>query len=252
MRVMIIDDEKHMTEYLKHLINWQEYGFDQVEVYNRGLEAQKMILQQPPELVLTDIRMPEITGLQIAETIAEHKLPSQMVIISGYSDFEYAQKAMRYGVREFLLKPVVKKDFLETLERLSNILEDGSLYRPIESEKTDAVSEELDPVIAEIQQYVREHYDEVLTLDVLGQIVHFNSSYLSAYYKKLTGQNLLSFVTDVRMEKAAELLRNSELKVNAIGEMVGYHKTQYFISRFKKKYGVTPQQYRKQPTIEEE
>lgn len=251
MNVMIIDDEKHMTEYLKHLINWNEYGFENIIIFNRGLEAEKAILKNPPNLILTDIRMPEITGLQIAKCVSDNKLDSQVIIISGYSDFEYAQKAIRYGVREFLLKPLLKKDFLGALERLSDTLELNSIKKKVDLPVSNVVVKSIvvDPIIDEVQKYIKGHYDELLTLDILSQIVHLNSSYLSAYYKKITGNNLSSFVTGVRLERAAKLLVESDLRINKIGEMVGYNKTQYFISLFKKKYGVTPQQFRREQLL---
>lgn len=259
MRVMIVDDEQHMTEYLKHIIDWQRYGFTQVLTINKGRQALQLLSEESPQLLIADIRMPEISGLDLAAKISELGLTTKVIIISGFSEFDYAQKAIRYGVTEYLVKPVLKKDFLSALEKVLPLLNESKDKQipaakkaaehlgdsDLEEQKmTNTKSQEA--AIEFLKAYIQDHYDESLSLELLAEKVHLNASYLSYYFKSSTGENLLGYLTDVRMQKAAELLANSELRVNIIGDMVGYHKTQYFISLFKKKYGLTPQQYRKQ------
>lgn len=263
MKVMIVDDEQHMTEYLKHLIDWQTYGFNQVETINKGKQAQQLLAESPPELLIADIRMPEVSGLDLAAQLAEQKAATKVMIVSGFSEFDYAQKAIRYGVTEYLVKPVLKKDFLIALERTLPLITE-SIGKVDEAtvtsmgERVASGSEQFadpnetmveDENIVFLKAYIHNHYDEPLSLESLGEKVQLNASYLSHHFKTVTGKNLLSYLTEVRMAKAAELLAESELKVNIIGDMVGYHKTQYFISLFKKKYGLTPQQYRRQQNL---
>lgn len=260
MKVMIVDDEQHMTEYLKHLIDWREYGFDQVITINKGKEAQQLLEEAPPDLLIADIRLPEVSGLDLAAQLVAQEAPTKVMIVSGYSEFDYAQKAIRCGVTEYLVKPVLKKDFLKALERTLPLMPGRTISTseadfksavtssPFSSEGFPCEGESAaeDENIVFLKEYIHRHYDEALSLESLGEKVHLNASYLSHHFKAVTGKNLLSYLTEVRMTKAAELLANSDLKVNIIGDMVGYHKTQYFISLFKKKYGLTPQQYRRQ------
>lgn len=256
MKVMIVDDEQHMTEYLKHIIDWQQYGFSQVVTVNKGKQALQLLAEETPQLLIADIRMPEVSGLDLAERVSELDLTTKVIIVSGFSEFEYAQKAIRYGVTEYLVKPVLKKDFVAALEKVLPLLTEektaavdqaASVAAAIPSPlQTPADKTAQADAITFLQEYIREHYDEPLSLELLAEKVHLNASYLSYAFKSATGENLLGYLTDVRMRKAAELLATSDLRVNSIGDMVGYHKTQYFISLFKKKYGLTPQQYRKQ------
>lgn len=244
MRVMIVDDERHMTEYLKHIIHWEDYGVADLEVLMDGIEAKKRLLLAPPQLLIADICMPEVSGLDLAQFIHEEGLNTKVMIISGFSEFSYAQQAIRYGVTEYLVKPVLKKDFITAL---SNILKSIPAEIPIpELDNSSTMQEADDEVIFKVKGYVEGHFDEPLSLETLGQIAHLNPSYLSHYFKVATGETLMSYLLKVRMTKAVELLRTSDLKVNVIAEMVGYSKPQYFIALFKKTYGSTPQQFRKQ------
>lgn len=235
MEVLIVDDERHMTEYLKHLVEWPKYGFNQVTTINKALLVEEYLLNEKPALMLVDIRMPEVSGLQLAQIVHEKKLATKVVIISGFSEFDYAQKAIRFGVIEYLVKPVLKSDLIEVLQK-------SHFIHTHEEEKELTVEE--DPMVYLIKSYIENHLDEPLTLEMIGNHVHLNPKYLSHFFKKKTGTNVLSYLTQHRMDKAAQLLRTSDLQVQEIGEMVGYKKTQYFIALFKKYYQFTPQQYR--------
>lgn len=234
MEVLIVDDERHMTEYLKHLIDWSKYGFSQVVTMNKATEVKNYLIQHSPTLLLVDIRMPEISGLQLAQMIYEKKIATQVVIISGFSEFDYAQKAIRFNVIEYLVKPVLKKDLLGVLQKLN--------VSDVSQEMEETTTE--DPMVHLIKRYINQHLDEPITLEMIGNHVHLSPKYLSHFFKKKTGVNVLTYLTNKRMEFAANLLKTSDLKVHEIGEMIGYKKTQYFIALFKKSYGLTPQQYR--------
>ena len=107
-----------MAEYIQKLVDWRDYGFDQVFVANGGSMARDILQEFVPELLITDIKMPRISGLDLSAFIDEKKYPTKVIIISGYSDFGYARQALHYGVSEYLVKPVLKGDLVETLERI--------------------------------------------------------------------------------------------------------------------------------------
>lgn len=205
MKVLLVDDESYMTEYLKKLVDWKSYGFEEVLTASGGSIARDLIEQKKPELLVTDIRMPRVSGLDLVKYIDEKNYPTKTIILSGYSEFEYAQQALRYGVTEYLVKPILKKDFQISLE----------------------------------------HVGEDLSLEILGEVAHLHPAYLSKTFKEETGKNLSAYITDVKMEKAAELLSGTDRWVHEIMESVGYQKSQYFSKIFKEKYGVTPNEYRR-------
>ncbi len=118
MKLLIVDDESYMVEYIKKLVNWKEYGFDSIYTACGGSLARDLLIKHKPELLITDIRMPRVSGLDLAALVEEQKLGTRVIVVSGYSDFSYARQAMRYGVSEYLVKPVLKQDLLEVLERI--------------------------------------------------------------------------------------------------------------------------------------
>lgn len=103
MKLLIADDELYMAEYIQKLVDWRDYGFDQVFVANGGSMARDILQEFVPELLITDIKMPRISGLDLSAFIDEKKYPTKVIIISGYSDFGYARQALHYGVSEYLV-----------------------------------------------------------------------------------------------------------------------------------------------------
>lgn len=242
MKVLIADDEPYMIEYIKRLVDWESYGFCQVLTAKGGSMARDLLQKYEPYLFITDIKMPKISGLELSRIIKENHFPTKVIIISGYSEFEYAQQALRYGVSEYLVKPVLKKDFVETLER---ILE-KSIDRLRGGENcTEEVSGIQRDTVSYVKRYIGENYDKNLSLDVLGEIAHLHPGYLSKIFKETTDINLSNYIADIRMQKAAELLERTDLRIHEVMEQVGYQKSQYFSKLFKDKYGMTPKEYRR-------
>ena len=122
-RVLVVDDEKYIRRSIINRIRWEECGTEVAGEAGDGKEACELIALYRPEIVITDIRMPGMDGLELAEWIAREYPSIRMIIISAYNDFEYARKAIRYGVKEYLLKPVVGEELEGTLLRLEMELE---------------------------------------------------------------------------------------------------------------------------------
>lgn len=242
MKVLIVDDEPYMIEYIKKLVDWDNYGFCQVMTAKGGSIARDILQEHQPELLITDIKMPNISGLDLSRIIEENHYPTKVIIISGYSEFEYAKQALRYGVSEYLVKPVLKNDFEETLERVLEKCFDN--LAGVENKAEGGISNQED-VISYVKKYIRENYSKNLSLDALGEIAHLHPAYISKIFKEATDRNLSSYITDVKMQKAAELLEQTELRIHEVMEQVGYQKCQYFSKLFKDKYGVTPKEYKK-------
>ena len=199
-----------------------------LNIYGTGAKLQKEL----PELLVTDIRMPRVSGLDLVKYIDEKNYPTKTIILSGYSEFEYAQQALRYGVTEYLVKPILKKDFQISLEHVME-----KFFEKEESFPDDGIST--------VKKYIAEHVGEDLSLEILGEVAHLHPAYLSKTFKEETGKNLSAYITDVKMERAAELLSGTDRWVHEIMESVGYQKSQYFSKIFKEKYGVTPNEYRR-------
>jgi two-component system, response regulator YesN len=123
-RVLIVDDEPWIAKGLKVLIDWESLGYTVIGDFQDGIEAMEAILDMKPEVVISDIRMPGLNGIELIQRIRLHGLQTKVILISGYAEFEYAQKALRLGVFDYLLKQIDRNMLTETLLRLKLELED--------------------------------------------------------------------------------------------------------------------------------
>ncbi|ASA26092.1 response regulator transcription factor [Paenibacillus donghaensis] len=125
LKVLIVDDEPWVLEGLRTMIDWGEYGFEVCAEALNGSDALRLIQEHQPDLVLTDINMPVINGLELIAQIHELMVkPPRFVILSGYDDFEYARVALRQRVNEYLLKPIDDEEIESLLDRLSTVIND--------------------------------------------------------------------------------------------------------------------------------
>lgn len=128
-KVMLVDDEMFTRQGMRALIDWETFGFQIIGEADNGEDALILIRDIKPDLVVTDIRMPVMDGLGlIKHTIEENDWLPRFIIISGYSDFNYAQRAVRYGVFDFILKPIDEVELVEALKRLKDEIEEDRLF----------------------------------------------------------------------------------------------------------------------------
>ncbi|MCL1883670.1 MAG: response regulator [Defluviitaleaceae bacterium] len=118
LKVLIVDDELKVCNLIYHLLDWSTLGLEVIGRAQDGGTAYNFVLQNKPDIIITDIRIPEIDGIKLIEKVKEVYPETYFIIISGYNHFEYAQKAIKFGVEDYILKPVKKKDLTEALTRL--------------------------------------------------------------------------------------------------------------------------------------
>lgn len=259
MKVLIVDDEPvHVRGIIKH-VNWGKLGFDKVVGALSAKEALRGLKKESFDLVITDINMPEINGLELIRRI--HLLGNQtnIMIISGYNEFAYAQEAIRLGVCAYILKPVkteeieenililAEKKQWEIIERenkveidiLNEIMEKSSANGNIEERK------KIHPTIQKILIHIGKNYAKDITVQEIAEEYQINESYLSALFKKEIGCNLSNYLQRYRIYRAMELLKNSDLRINEIAYRVGYQNPCYFTEQFKKICNLTPSEIRK-------
>lgn len=133
LKVIIVDDEQFIAQGLQALIDWNAAGYEVAAVLSDGQEALEYIKRLPVDLVITDVMMPKMIGLELLETVRRENLSNAgFVILSGYSEFSYAQKALRYGCIDYLLKPVEKQDLLSILSKYNNISQNSKMEEQYE------------------------------------------------------------------------------------------------------------------------
>jgi YesN/AraC family two-component response regulator len=240
--ILLVEDEKWVRTAIRKVIEKTNLHFQVVKEVTHGIEALDWLNNHKADLVFTDIRMPVMDGLALLNQIRDKQIRSDVVIISGYDDFDYAQKAIRMGVFDYLLKPVEQEDMEKCLEKWI-----ANKEKQLDNEKE--ADEELKDELSSIEQvlcYIKQSMPGDVSLKEAAQEVHLNASYLSRLFKEEVGKNFNEYVTELRMNEAERLLVRTSLRISEIAERLGYADLAYFTNSFKKNYGVTPSKYRKE------
>ncbi|MFC0214022.1 response regulator [Paenibacillus chartarius] len=244
-RLAVIDDETEARSTLCGCFPWEQAGFSIEAQFENGKEALKYLLTTETDAILCDIKMPLMNGIELAREIHERKLPVHIILLSGLKDFELARQAISYGVRHYLVKPAKFHELQSVLAELKRELDQDPARARSEPEAIPPLPDIQGlnhPVIQRILAHIDHEYRTV-TLESVSQLVHMNASYVSSYFRKMTGTKFSDYVQAVRMKKAAELLQESRWKALEVSEMVGYANAKNFIRAFKQYYGTTPGQF---------
>ena len=238
-KLLICDDEAIIRNGLKAIIEPLHKDLKIIGQASSGFEAHEKILFEEPDLVLMDINMPGMTGLEVMEKVQSQGIRSKFIIISGYDEFQYAQQAVRLRALDYILKPIDRKKLQKTLESaLAELMEEK--HSREEFHETDASMEK-----KAIQLLYRNYGDSDFSLQRLAALLHMSTSSLSRLVKKETGVSFSEYLTKLRMESAMCLLRNcKELTVQEVSEKTGFKNQHYFCKVFRQYTGRTPSEYR--------
>ena len=165
LKLIIADDERIIRETISSIIDWESYNIQLIGLCQNGLEAYDLILDESPDIVLTDIRMPGIDGLELIQRISETDLHVHFIILSGYSEFEYAKKAMKYGVKHYLLKPCNETQIIESVQDLAKDCFHDKIIRNTRKNQWNAVDSMYHHVMFSIINdaiYQNKPYDETM------------------------------------------------------------------------------------------
>lgn len=254
MKLLIADDEAVIRRGLISL-DWKSIGVTEVYSVANGMEAKELLNETPIDLVIFDIQMPGFSGLELAQMVKERSLDTAVVLLSGFSEFEYARSALKYGVYEYLLKPVSPMELMETMRDVKQRLEQKRFEAELLNKKEgygvvhDAVSQvnglfvQTPSAIKSILIEIAQNYDQNITLTDLAQKYHFSESYISRKIKKETGYSFVDILNGIRLMCAANLLKQGE-KISVVCEKTGFKDQHYFSQLFKKIFGCTPSNYR--------
>ena len=234
-RLLVADDEKKLLRGLCDFYPWDELGYQIVARVENGKQALEYIAKHPVDVVLTDISMPIMTGIELAGEIFREYSSVNVILLSGYSEFEYAQQAIRYGVYDYILKPVKTEELCR-------------IFRSLKLQLDHEEKEYTDPgyyknIVEIVNRYVRSNLQSA-NLESAALLVNLSIGYLSVLYKKEAEMTFSDYVLQSRMEKSKELLRNPSYKIYEIAENLGYENPKNFSRAFKEYYGMTPRDFR--------
>ncbi len=246
MKLLIVDDEIQIREGLKEATDWKSMGFEEVFIAENGIEALDIYRAVQPEIVITDIRMPGMDGLELSRKIREYSALTKIVILSGYFELDYAKKALHAGVNDYELKPIRIKNLIRLLldlkdkydEETAEKKEDPLLGVPVRSGG-------MNPSIAKAVDYMKKNFSKELSIETMAAHLGITPNYYSHLFKKETGIPFSEYLNKIRIHEAKELLRQTSLMAYQIMERVGFHNYKYFIQVFKRLEGVSPSDYRK-------
>lgn len=209
-----------------------------------GIEGIRVIQETKPDLILADVRMPLLGGLEMLQRLKELGNATRSVVLSGYAEFKFAKKAIHLGVQEYLLKPITVEDLRLTLEKVK-----ATMPRTPTAESDGrgmdggAEAGPYSAIVVRSIRFINEHYAEDISLEDIAGRLHVSSSYLSTLFAKEVGTNYSAYLRALRIRKAKDLLSNGSRKVYEIASDVGYHDAKYFCRVFKEVTGMSPGAY---------
>jgi two-component system response regulator YesN len=261
-KFLLVDDEEIVRRGFRKKIAWAEAGFEFLEPCKNGREAIQRIAREHPDVVMTDICMPLVDGLEVAAYLADRFPAIIVIVLSGYDEFEYARSALRSRVAEYLLKPITSRELSALLAKLKTRLDEtashcsrlefagASAHSPT-PDATSMLSGAKEPrsfaltKVAEAREYIERNFaHKKLSVDEICRDLFISPSYLSRLFKLHVGKTFVDTLTDFRIERAKQLLSDSSLKTYAVADAVGFGDPHYFSTIFKKVAGVTPSEYR--------
>jgi two-component system, response regulator YesN len=261
MRILIADDERIIRSGMRMVIEKADPRWEITETVANGTEALASIKNNIPDVLITDIRMPDMDGIALSK--AARRLVPELIIlvVSGYSDFEFAKEAIRFGALDYLLKPTDPRDMIRALKKAEKEL-DKRQKRELEEQLARLPEDGLEPALAETAtrkvirdalHYIQKNYTRNISLKHIAQLFSMNPDYFSYLFKRQTGINFSEYLTNYRIHEAERILKSDlNVKTYEVAEKVGFGSSKYFAKVFKDVTGFTPTGYREQSGRQEE
>ena len=261
IRLLIADDERLEREALAEMVTRRFVEHEIVlEEAENGRKAADTAILWGADLILMDIEMPGMNGLDAARAVLAQRPGCRVIFVTAYSLFQYAHEAVHLGACDYLLKPVDPDELEASIRRAIRQIETErklEALAPIQQEQEPEApaapqeeggdeSSQNALVMAHGRRYLEDNYMFDISLDSVGEILHISPAYLSAQFKKYQKMNFLDCLTELRINAAKELLNDPFRSSAEVASMVGYEDASYFARAFKKRTGVTPTQYRRQ------
>ena len=248
-KLLVVDDEKFIRRGIIELIDLKKLNISEVFEASNGKKALEVAKLEKPDIILADINMPIMNGLEFTAEVRKFLPDAKIAMITGYDYFDYAVTALKAGVDDYILKPVSKDDIAVLLNKL---------VEKVHSTNATSLAEKISSQIGEITQSNMDSYknkiDDCMSnnlsnsdfgLKHLAKDLSLSSGYLSAKFREIYGQNFQDYMLNLRLQKAKLLLLSSDLKMYEIAASVGFEDPNYFSAAFKKHTSLSPSEFKK-------
>lgn len=248
-KVIVIDDENVVRNGIVLETDWKALDCEVVAEASNGVEGLEAIEKYRPDIVISDIRMPKMDGIEMLKRLREEGDNTYVIYLSAYNDFAYAQQAVKYNATDYLLKPFEDGDLENAIARVKEKIK-VRVKKGDENHEEDVLSHaalqkgDKSKYVADALDYIAENLsDPDINIRTIAESIDISESHLSHIFKKETDYTVNAYITRYRMRTAMRLLKSHKHKVYEVAEMVGYRDIAYFSSTFKKIIGVNPSEY---------
>ena len=252
MKLLIVDDEMWAIQGILDGVNWDKLGFDEVLTAYSYAQAVSVMQSAFIDVMLSDIEMPDESGLDLVAYTNAHSPGTACIILSCHDEFDYARQAVKLNCLDYVLKPVHYETLTEILKKAMDHVREQNNRQMMENFGQDyidgmAKKSRGDYISAAdtAEQYIKEHLDEELSVKKLASLAFISSDHLTRLFKKKFGMTVTDYILDRRMKLAAELLKNPDLSITMVSNSVGFGNYSYFTEQFKRFSGLTPRDYQK-------
>lgn len=253
-KILVVEDEDIIRKGLIYMVDWLKVNCVIVGEASNGKEGIEKIKEIKPDIVITDIKMPYKDGIEmLEETIFEYEY--ETIIISGYSEFEYAKKAIKLNVTEYLLKPIDFEYLYETIDKLTKKIHSKNKIKEVMNKFNNVQSSKVldmgyydkqtfkTKYVRKMIKFIETKYKCKISLEDLSKEINVSSAYLNTKFKEETSYTFNDFLNRYRILQSITLLKQENLKIYEIAEEVGFKDYKYFIEVFKKYIGFSPSKF---------
>ncbi len=239
--VLVVEDEKLIAKNIAKNIPICNEAFQVAAIAYDGREALDYVEKLMPDLVITDICMPDMGGIELINRLSRDYPQIKKIIVSGHDDFAYAKSAIENRTVNYLLKPVNYGELKETLDKLEKdyALEKEDIFELIGKKEYD-----VEHVAELLKDYLLKHYMDQIDFTAIASKLGYSLSYLTKLFAKYIGTSPGRFLKTHRIMLAKQLLKDPSYSVKDVAELVGIPDQFYFSKTFKQVCGVTPSQYK--------
>lgn len=237
MNILIADDEKYVRLELHSLLD-EILPQARIEEAENGSQLKEKLDRGDFHIAFIDIKMPGKSGLDILREYDLQKNRTVFIILSGYSDFTYAKEAISLGVSEYMLKPVSKEELLVVIKKLL-----PSVQMRSSEDKTEC------SLVQDAEKVIYKRYTEQIGVAQIAEELGVSPNYLSSQFKKYKNQTLTTYITNLRLNTAIEMLQLPGANIKHIAESLGYQSSRHFARLFRDKFNKSPSEYIKESRI---